>query len=49
MKIDLLQVLYTVIMVILAFLGAIVVTKTLSKWMKLDEKANQKGDENSKE
>jgi NhaP-type Na+/H+ or K+/H+ antiporter len=49
MKIDLLQVLYTVMMVIMAFLGAIVVTKTLSKWLKLDEKANKDTEENSKE
>ncbi len=41
MKIDLLHVLYTVIMVILAFLAAIVVTKTLSKWLKLDEKSEE--------
>ena len=38
MKIDLLQILYTVMMVILAFLAAVVVTKTLSKYLKLDEK-----------
>jgi len=38
MKIDLMQILYTVVMVILAFLGAVVVTKTLSKWLKLDAK-----------
>jgi len=36
MKIDLLHALYTVVMVILAFLSAVVVTKTLSKWLKLD-------------
>ena len=41
MKIDLMQILYTVIMVILAFLAAVVVTKTLSKWLKLDEKDNK--------
>lgn len=38
MKIELGQILYTVIMVIIAFLGAVIVTKTLSKWLKLDEK-----------
>ena len=38
MKIELGEILYTVIMVIIAFLGAIVVTKTLSRWLKLDEK-----------
>lgn len=37
MKIELMQVLYTVIMVILAFLAAIVITKTLSKWLKLED------------
>jgi len=42
MKIDLLQILYTVMMVILAFLAAVVVTKTLSKYFKLDE--NDKGE-----
>jgi len=42
MKIDLLQILYTVIMVILAFLSAVVVTKTLSKYLKLDEKIDTK-------
>jgi ammonia channel protein AmtB len=41
MKIDLLQVLYTVTMVIIAFLGAIIVTKTLSKWLKLDAEEEQ--------
>ncbi len=39
MKIELGQILYTVIMVIIAFLGAVIVTKTLSKWLKLDEKS----------
>ncbi len=38
MKVALGDILYTVIMVILAFLGAVIVTKTLSKWLKLDEK-----------
>jgi hypothetical protein len=41
MKIDLLHVLYMVIMVILAFLAAVVVTKSLSKWLKLDEKSEE--------
>jgi len=44
-KIELAQVLYTVIMVILAFLGAIVITKTLSKWLKLDEKVRDNEEE----
>ena len=38
MTINLMQILYTVVMVILAFLAAVVITKTLSKWLKLDEK-----------
>ncbi len=41
MKIDLIQILYTVVMVILAFLAAVAVTKTLSKWLKLDEKEDE--------
>jgi len=45
MKIELMQVLYTVVMVILAFLAAVVVTKTLSKWLKLDEKARDNEEE----
>jgi len=32
------SVLYTVIMVIMAFIGALVVTKTVSKFFRLDEK-----------
>ena len=38
MKIGLEQIFYTVIMVIVAFLGAVIVTNTLSKWLKLDGK-----------
>jgi len=38
MNIDLLQISYKVAMVILAFLAAVVVTKTVSKYFKLDEK-----------
>ena len=38
MKFDLMQILYTVIMLILAFFAAVAVTKTLSKYLKLDEK-----------
>ena len=41
MKIDLLQIFYTVLMVILAFLAAVVVTKTLSKYLKLDEREKE--------
>jgi len=36
-KVDLLNIIYTVLMVILAFFAAIVVTKTVSKYFKLDE------------
>ena len=36
MKIELMQVLYTVVMVILAFLAAIVITKTFSRWLKFE-------------
>ena len=46
MKIELMQVLYTVVMVILAFLAAIVITKTLSKWLKLEaEEEDERGGE----
>ncbi len=45
MKIELMHVLYTVVMVILAFLAAVVVTKTLSKWLKLDEKVRDNEEE----
>ena len=44
MKIDLLQILYTVVMVILAFFAALVVTKTLSKYFKLDERDKEEDD-----
>jgi len=40
MTIDLLQILYKVVMVILAFFAAVVVTKSVSKYFKLDEKVN---------
>ena len=50
MKIDLLlQVLYTVLMVILAFLSAVVVTKTLSKYLNLDKKVNDEDETTSPE
>jgi len=45
MKIELMQVLYTVVMVILAFWAAVVVTKTLSKWLKLNEKVQEQSEE----
>ena len=38
MNIDLLQISYKVVLIILAFLAAVVVTKTVSKYFKLDEK-----------
>ncbi|SFV52908.1 hypothetical protein MNB_SV-10-644 [hydrothermal vent metagenome] len=38
MKIDIMHALYIVSMILLAFVSAIVITKTLSKWLKLDEK-----------
>ncbi len=41
MKIELGHILYTVIMVIIAFLGAVIVTKTLSKWLKLGKKEDE--------
>jgi membrane protein YdbS with pleckstrin-like domain len=41
MNIDLLQILYKIIMIILAFFTAVVITKTLSKYMKWDEKMKQ--------
>jgi len=39
MKIDMTNMIYTVSMIILAFVSAIVITKSISKWLKLDEKA----------
>jgi len=42
------QISYKVAMVILAFFAAVVVTKTISKYFKLDQKAN-KEDENNEE
>ena len=41
MKIDILHALYTGGMIILAFIAAIVVTKTVSKYFKLDEKEDE--------
>ena len=48
MNIDLVQILYKIIMIILAFLSAVVITKTLSKYMKWDDKMQQNED-NSKD
>ncbi|NOR56812.1 MAG: hypothetical protein GQ531_11485 [Sulfurovum sp.] len=47
MNIDLIQISYTIVMVILAFFAAVVVTKTISKYFKLDEKANEEEDEDT--
>jgi len=44
MNIDLWQISYKVVMVILAFFAAVVVTKTISKYFKLDEKSNNEED-----
>jgi len=46
-NIDLLHISYKIAMIILAFLAAVVVTKTVSKYFKLDEKVNkeEKGDD----
>ena len=41
MNIDLLQISYKIGLVILAFLAAVVVTKTVSKYFKLDEKLDK--------
>ncbi len=38
---DLLQISYKIGMIILAFLAAVVVTKTVSKYFKLDEKIDE--------
>jgi sensor domain CHASE-containing protein len=46
MNIDLLQISYKIGLVILAFFAAVVVTKTVSKYFKLDEKVD-KEDKNS--
>lgn len=46
MTIDLLQISYKVVLIILAFLAAVVVTKTVSKYFKLDEKIEE--EENKK-
>jgi len=37
MKIDLMHALYTTLMVLLAFVAALVITKTVSKYIKRDE------------
>jgi len=41
MNIDLMEIFYTASMVILAFMAAMVVTKTLSKYFKLNEKEDK--------
>ncbi len=49
MKIDIMNVLYTTSMVLLAFVGAIVVTKTIVKYAKKLEDVNDREDNNKKE
>ena len=44
MNIDLLQISYKIGLIILAFLAAVVVTKTVSKYFKLDEKIDRNED-----
>ena len=44
MNIDLLQISYKIALIILAFLAAVVVTKTVSKYFKLDEKLKNEED-----
>ena len=41
MNIDLLHISYKIAMIILAFFAAVVITKTLSKYLKLDEKTDK--------
>lgn len=41
MKIDLMNVLYTTSMIILAFIAAIVITKTVSKYIKKEEEEKE--------
>jgi len=40
-NIDLLQISYKIGLIILAFLAAVVITKTVSKYFKLDEKLDK--------
>jgi len=41
MKIDLMNILYTTSMVLLAFVAAIVITKTISKYVKKEDKEEE--------
>ena len=41
MKIDLMNVLYTTSMVILAFFAAVVITKTISKYLKKEDEEQE--------
>ena len=45
MNIDLLQISYKIGLIILAFLAAVVVTKTVSKYFKLEEKLDKDDEE----
>ena len=42
MKIDVMHALYTVAMILLSFVAALVITKTLSKYMKQKEEESEK-------
>ena len=45
MNIDLVQISYKIALIILAFLAAVVVTKTVSKYFKLDEKLDKEDED----
>ena len=47
MNIDLLQISYKIGLIILAFLAAVVVTKTVSKYFKLDDKVKDDDDKDT--
>jgi len=47
MNIDLLQISYKIGFIILAFLAAVVVTKTVSKYFKLDDKVKDDDDKDT--
>ncbi|WP_255322715.1 hypothetical protein [Sulfurovum sp. NBC37-1] len=42
MKIDIMNMVYTVSMILLAFVSAIVITKSISKWLKFNDKEKEK-------
>ena len=41
MKIDVVHALYTIVMIVLAFVAALVVTKTISKYLNKDKDKNE--------